>query len=194
MSGCRPSAASWVAACPASAQKKRLLAATALPCGQRWPWRSRCLRHDLYADQLPALTCHGKTNGAHAAVEIQQRVVRGQLRVLRSNAVQPLGGKRVDLIEGQWSQPHRHAAKRVLNVARAVQDMVLAAQNDVGVFGVDVEQNGADGRELPPQRGAKLLCVGQLCPGAYQTHHDLPAVRAAPQEDMSHQPLPLCSS
>ena len=147
------------------------------------------LRHDLYADQLPALTCHGKADGAHAAVEIQQRVVRGQLRVLRSNAVQPLGGKRVDLIEGQWSQPHRHAAKRVLNVARAVQDVIFTAQNDVGVFGVDVEQNGADGRELPPQCGAKLLCVGQLCPGAYQTHHDLPAVRAAPQEDMSHQPL-----
>ena len=67
--------------------------------------------------------------------------------------------------------------------------MVLAAQNDVGIFGVDVEQNGADGRELFPQRGAKLLCVGQLCPGAYQTHHDLPAVRAAPQEDVPYQPL-----
>ena len=67
--------------------------------------------------------------------------------------------------------------------------MVLAAQNDVGVFGVDVEQNGADGREMFPQRGAKLLCVGQLCPGAYQTHHDLPAVRAAPQKDVPYQPL-----
>ena len=147
------------------------------------------LRHDLYTDQLPALIGHGKADGAHAAVEIQQRVVRGQLRVLRGNAVQPLGGKRVDLIEGQRPQPHRYAAKRVLNVARAVQDMVLAAQNDVGVFGVDVEQDGADGRELLPQRGAKLLCVGQLCPGAYQTHHDLPAVRTAPQEDVPHQSL-----
>ena len=67
--------------------------------------------------------------------------------------------------------------------------MVLTAQNDIGVFGVDVEQDGADGRELLPQCGAKLLCMGQLCPGAYQTHHDLPAVRTAPQEDVPHQPL-----
>ena len=65
--------------------------------------------------------------------------------------------------------------------------MVLAAQNDVGVFGVDVEQNSADSRKLLPQRGAKLLCVGQFCPGAYKAHHDLPAVRAAPQEDVPHQ-------
>ena len=135
------------------------------------------------------MICHGKADGAHAAIEIQQRVVRGQLRVLRGNAVQPLGSQRVDLIEGQRPQPYRYAAKSVLNVARAVQDMVLTAQNDVGVFGVDVEQDGADGRELLPQCGAKLLCMGQLCPGAYQTHHDLPAVRTAPQEDVPHQPL-----
>ena len=68
-------------------------------------------------------------------------------------------------------------------------DMVLTAQNDIGVFGVDVEQDGTDGRELPPQCGAKLLCMGQLCPGAYQTHNDLPAVRTAPQEDVPYQPL-----
>ena len=114
---------------------------------------------------------------------------KGKVDILCGNAVQPLGSQRVDLIEGQRPQTHRYAAESVLNVARAVQDMVLTAQNNVGVFGVDVEQNGADGRELLPQRGAKLLCVGQLCPGAYQTHHDLSAVRAAPQEDVPYQPL-----
>ena len=147
------------------------------------------LRHDLHANQLPALIGHGKADGAHAAVEIQQRIIRGKLRVLRGNAVQPLGSQCVDLIEGQRPQTHRYAAKGVLNVARAVQDMVLAAQNDIGVFGVDVKQNGADGRELLPQRGAELLCVGKLCTGAYKAYHDLSAVRAAPQEDVPYQPL-----
>ena len=32
------------------------------------------LRHDLHADELPAMVCHGQANGAHAAVEIQQQV------------------------------------------------------------------------------------------------------------------------
>ena len=33
--------------------------------------------HDLHAHQLPAVVYHRKADGAHAAVEVQQQVVRG---------------------------------------------------------------------------------------------------------------------
>ena len=144
--------------------------------------------HDLHAHQLPAAVGHGQADGAHAAVEVQQRVIRGQLRVLRGNAVKPLGGSGVDLIEGQRPQLHRYAAQGVLNKARAVQGTGLGTEDDVGVLAVDIEQDGGDVPELPGQPGAQLFGVGELRAGADQTHHDLPAVVAPPQEDMPHQP------
>ena len=45
------------------------------------------LRHDLHTDQFPALLGHRKADGAHAAVEIQQCVIRGHLRILCGNTI-----------------------------------------------------------------------------------------------------------
>ena len=70
-------------------------------------------RYDLHTDQLTAVRCHGKTNGAHAAVEVQQQVVRGKLSILGGNAVKLLGSKGIDLIEGKRAKLHRNAAQGV---------------------------------------------------------------------------------
>ena len=96
-------------------------------------------RYDLHTDQLTAVRCHGKTNGAHAAVEVQQQVVRGELGILGRDAVELLSGQCVDLIERQGTQPDGDAAEGVFEVARAIQEVGLAAQNDIGVFCVDIQ-------------------------------------------------------
>ena len=147
------------------------------------------LRHDLHADELPAMVCHGQANGAHAAVEVQQQVIRGQLSIFCGNAIELLSGQSVDLIERQGAQLHRNAAEGVLDEPGAVQGVGLAAQNHIGVFGVDIDQDGGDIGKLRSQCAAKLLCVGQLCPGADQTDHDLAAVDTPAQKHMTHQPL-----
>lgn len=67
--------------------------------------------------------------------------------------------------------------------------MGLAAQDHIGVSGVDIDQDGGDIGKLRSQCAAKILCVGQLCPGADQTDHDLAAVDTPAQKHMAHQPL-----
>ena len=67
--------------------------------------------------------------------------------------------------------------------------MGLAAQDHIGVSGVDIDQDGGDIGKLRSQCAAKLLCVGQLCPGADQTDHDLAAVDTPAQKHMTHQPF-----
>ena len=67
--------------------------------------------------------------------------------------------------------------------------MGLAAQDHIGVSGVDIDQDGSDIGKLRSQCAAKLLCVGQLCPGADQTDHDLAAVDTPAQKHMTNQPF-----
>ena len=95
--------------------------------------------YDLHTHQLPAVVYHRKADGAHAAVEVQQQVVRGELGILGRDAVELLSGQCVDLIERQGAQPDGDAAEGVFEVARAIQGGGLAAQNDIGIFGVDIQ-------------------------------------------------------
>ena len=57
--------------------------------------------YDLHTHQLPAVVYHRKADGTHAAVEVQQQVVRGELGILGRDAVELLSGQCVDLIERQ---------------------------------------------------------------------------------------------
>lgn len=144
---------------------------------------------DLHADELAATVCHREADGAHAAVEVEQEVLRLELGVVGGDAVQPLGGESVDLIERQGAEPDRDAAEGVLDEAGAGKGVGLGAEDDVGVFGVDVHEDGRDGRELRLQLGGQLRAVGELRAGADDTDHDLPAVGTAPQEDVAHKAL-----
>ena len=144
---------------------------------------------DLHADELAAAVCHREADGAHAAVEVEQEVLRLELGVVGGDAVQPLGGESVDLIERQGAEPDRDAAEGVLDEAGAGKGMGLGAEDDVGVFGVDVHEDGRDGRELRLQLSGQLRAVGELRAGADDADHDLPAVGTAPQEDVAHKAL-----
>ena len=95
--------------------------------------------YDLHTHQLPAVVYHRKADGAHAAVEVQQQVVRGELGILGRDAVELLSGQCVDLIERQGAQPDGDAAEGVFEVARTIQEVGLTAQNDIGVFCVDIQ-------------------------------------------------------
>ena len=144
-------------------------------------------RYDLHTDQLTAVCCHGKTNSAHAAVEVQQQVVRGKLSILGGNAVKLLSSKGIDLIEGKRAKLHRNTAQGVFNIPLPIQGVGLGAKNYVGVFSIYVQQDRGDLCKLSFQPGAKLFSGGQLGTGADKADHDLATVSAAPQKDMTHK-------
>lgn len=146
-------------------------------------------RDDLHADERAAAVHHRKADGAHAAVEVQQKVVRLELSVFCGDAVELFGGEGVDLIERQRAKPHRDAAEGVLDEAGAAEGVGLCAQNDVGVPGVDVHEDGGNVRELCGQLLDELGAVGELCAGADDADHDLAAVRTPAQKDVPHQAL-----
>lgn len=147
------------------------------------------LGYDLHADQLPAGVHHRQADGTHAAVEVQQQVVRRKLGVVGGDAVKLFGGEGVDLIEGKRPEPDRNALQGIFNNPGAVQGKRLMAEDDVGVFGVDVQQDGSNIVELLTQLAHQLVGVGKFRPGADQTDHDLPAVRTPPQEDVADKPF-----
>ena len=144
---------------------------------------------DLHADERAAAVHHRKADGAHAAVEVQQKIIRLELNVFGGDAVKPLGGEGVDLIERQGAKPHRNAAEGVLDEAGAAEGVGLCAHNDVGVPGVDVHEDGGNVRELCGQLLDEFGAVGELCAGADDADHDLAAVRTPAQEDVPHQAL-----
>lgn len=145
--------------------------------------------YDLHPHQLPAVVYHRKADGAHAAVEVEQDIVRLKLGVFGSDAVEALGSQRVDLIEGEGAESDRHTAKSILDVARAVERDGLFTQDDIGLLGVDVDEDGRNIAELLPQRGHELLAVGKLRAGADEADHDLAAVCTPAQEDMPNKAL-----
>ena len=140
------------------------------------------------AHQGAAAPGHGQTDGAHPAVEVQQQVVGGRGGVGGGHAVKLFGAGSVDLVERKGAQPHRHPAEGVLDKAGAVQDPVFPAEDDVGLVGVDVEEDGADVAEAGAQGGGQLGGMRQAGTGADQAYHDLAAVGSPAQKDVAHQP------
>lgn len=138
--------------------------------------------------QRAAALRHRKADGAHPAVEVQEQVVRAGGGIGGGHAVELFGAGRVHLIKGEGAQAHRHPAEGVLDKAGTVQDPVLTAKDDVGLVGVDVDENGAHLTEMAAQGGGQLGGMGQAGAGADQADHDLAAVSAPPQEDVAHEP------
>ena len=147
------------------------------------------LGNDLHADQLTAVAGHREADGAHAAVEIEQDIVRLKLGVFGSDAVEALGSQRVDLIEGEGAEADGHAAEGVLDAARAIEGHAPLAEDDVGLFGVDIDEDGGNIAELFPEQSYQLIAVGELRAGADEADHDLAAVCAPAQEDVPHEAL-----
>src|SRR5699024_471484 len=126
-------------------------------------------------------------DGAHAAVEIQKQILRGGGGIGGGHGVELLGTGGIDLIEGKGPQLDRDLTQSVLNVARPIQNVILKAEDYIGLFAVDVDENCGDICKLAAKLFHHLVGVGQFGPGADQTNHDLAAVGAAPQEDVADQ-------
>ena len=144
---------------------------------------------DLDPHQGAAARRHRQADGAHPAVEVEQQVAGGGVGVVGGHRVELLGAGGVDLVEGEGPQPHRHPAQAVLDKTRPVQGHIFAAQDDVGLVPVDVDEDGRNVGKAAAQPRGDLFGVGQAGPGADQADHDLAAVRPPPQEDVPHQAL-----
>ena len=99
------------------------------------------LGHALPAYKAAAVGQHRKPDRAHAAVQVQQKVVRLQPGVLPRLGVEHLGGGGVDLVKFMHTHPQRHTGQRVLDDAGAQHGAGPAAQNHVRPLTVAVDQN-----------------------------------------------------
>ncbi len=78
------------------------------------------LLDDLHADDLARRAGHGQGDGAHAAVQVQNRVVFRDASLLNGGFIQPLGLMVVHLIKGSGGQTEIETAEGILNIAGAV--------------------------------------------------------------------------
>ena len=94
--------------------------------------------HGLHAVDQPGLPGQEQRDGAGAAVEIQGRRLRAQLRQLQGDGVENLCLVPVDLEEGAGRQPEAQAAERFLQVRQAPEAVERLAQHGVAPAGIDV--------------------------------------------------------
>ena len=138
-------------------------------------------------EEIKAIIQEGAAEGE--IEEVEQDIVRLKLGVFGSDAVEALGSQRVDLIEGEGAEADGHAAEGVLDAARAIEGHALLAEDDVGLFGVDIDEDGGNIAELFPEQSYQRITVGELRAGADEADHDLAAVCAPAQEDVPHEAL-----
>ena len=125
------------------------------------------LGNDLHPHQLPAAAGHRQSDGAHAAVKVQQQVVGAQVCIGGSHGIQLFCAGRVHLIKGEGAQPDRHPAEGVLDRAGAKENVVFRAQDHIGVLPIDIDQDGGDVGKLAAQLLHPLAGMGRL--GRVQT-------------------------
>ena len=78
------------------------------------------LGDDLHADHLPGGFGQDQGDGACAAVQVQNRLLARQARLLDGGLVELLGLVVVHLVEGPGGEAEPEAAEDVLNIPRAV--------------------------------------------------------------------------
>ncbi len=142
----------------------------------------------LHADDLSGGGGHGQGDGANAAVEVQNGVVLGDLRLLDGGLIEPLGLMVVHLIEGPGGQPEGKAAEGVLNIARAVEGEEFVSQHRVALPGVDGQHQGSEAGNLL-KAADQLLRTGDLPAVDDKTHQNLPGDSAPADIDMPQQTL-----
>ena len=149
-----------------------------------------CVLHSLgdhlHADDLAGGGSHSQGDGAHAAVQIQNGVVSGDLCLGDGGLIEPLGLMVVHLIEGPGAQTEIQAAESVLDVAGAVEGDEFIAQHRVALPGVDGEHQGGEAGDLL-QPAHQLVGLGNGTAIDHQTHQNLagystPADVNVPQE------------
>ena len=92
----------------------------------------------LHADDLCSLFRHGETDGACAAVEIGDDLAAVRLGILQSLCIEPFRLKGVDLIKGKGRDLYGIAAHSIADSIASPKGHAAVAEDDVGLFGVDV--------------------------------------------------------
>ena len=100
------------------------------------------LGHDLNAYQAAAVGQHRKPNRAHAAVEIQQEIIRRQRGKFPRFGIQGFGGGGVDLVKFVHTHPKRDPGQRILDIPGAERHTGFSTQNHIGAGVVAVDENG----------------------------------------------------
>ena len=82
--------------------------------------------------------------------------INGSLDLLAQKVIS-LAGKRVYLIKRKRAKLHRDAAEGVFNIPLSIQSVSLGTKDDIGVFCVDIQQDGDNVRKRLLQPGAQLV-------------------------------------
>ena len=104
------------------------------------------LGHYLHAQDLSGLSGHGQGDGTHAAVEVQDQVVLGDVCQGDGGFVEPLGLVVVHLVERPGGEPEIQAAEGIFNEAGAVEGHKPVSQHGVAGLCIDAENQGGKAR------------------------------------------------
>ena len=108
-------------------------------------------------------------------------------RQLQGRAVELLRLHRIHLVEGQGRNPVADLPDIVRDIPRPVEIHHLPAQNHIGFLLIHIERNAGHPRNRPKALH-KRLPVGQRVAVNHQTHHDLPGLKAHPDQRMANKP------
>lgn len=144
------------------------------------------LGYDLRTEQAHAGAGRAQTDGACAAVEVEQYVAGRGGRICGCLRVEMFSHFRVDLIEGQRADAENPAAERVGQPFFALEQNAGFTEDDVCPRSVDVQPHAFDGRTACRQLVREPVEGGFVARRHDQNGADI-AVLCAAQEDMAQQ-------
>ena len=144
---------------------------------------------DLHADDLLGRGGHGQSDGAGAAVGVDDRLLARQGGEFLGLSVQNFGLDGVDLVEGAGADAEVQPAESVGDEALPVEDVALVTEEQGGIGGIDVAHHRGDLGVTADQLVDKGALGAELPLGGNQHHHDLPADKALSYEDVPQKAL-----
>ena len=146
------------------------------------------LGHHFHPYQPAAVRQHGKPDGAHAAVQIQQEIIRAQSGEPAGGGIQLFRRRGVYLVELMHAHAQRYPGQGILDGAGAQDCAGALPQNYIGAGGVAVDKHRGQ-IELFLQCGADLGFVGQAVAVGHKAEQPLAAVPALPHVQVTHPAL-----
>ncbi len=140
--------------------------------------------HRLDPHHLGGLAGQEQGDGADTAIDVEHRLVAGQLAILQCLGVEHIGLARVVLEEGEWRDLEFELVDLVADHPAAQQHPVVVPQNAVGARLVDILYQGSDRQIL--QGGQQLGFERQLLTQSHQHYHQLAALEALAGHQVAH--------
>ena len=127
----------------------------------------------LHTDDLPGVGGRAQTNGADAAVGVNDRFAAGQPGEFKRLFIQNLGLCAVYLIKAAGGNGKLQPAQRIQHKAGTVERFLAVAQHRAGLGGVYVLHNTDHPRRFFAQGRAEIFAAGQLRAGCHQRDQHL---------------------